>query len=319
MSNDVQNIVSQIQDGTWPAVKKNVPLLPFFTEPLPGQYAVKDETRVQSRDELINEEFINSQIRKVQSTNDYSGLRKPTLVYFSRDVFKDKKVLHEGNSTKVAGGNHGIQISVGVGIFETDAYIIDFEKNCDSKLSTLKAICNGLNTVFEERQSVKDEDIKLEFYELIDERIEAGLDPKPTQEQQHDFLERYPQINSATIANWIAHHDGIGGRRSPIKKWSKPELKATVLSYEDNIAYDNMVHLGATTVAGYDGEMLGRLVKDCTVANKKRAVVTIYAGTTDQVKKINSESKRKIIENEIEEYRKFIKFEEIVVVFLRYQ
>ena len=46
-------------------------------------------------------------------------------------------------------------------------------------------------TVFEERQGVKDEDIKLEFYELIDERIEAGLDPKPTQEQQHDFLERY--------------------------------------------------------------------------------------------------------------------------------
>lgn len=319
MNNDVQNIVSQIQDGTWPGVKKNVPLLPFFTEPLPGQYAVKEETRVQSRNELIDEEFINSQIRKVQSTDDYSGLTKPTLVYFSRDVIKNKKIIHEGNSTKVAGGNHGIGISVGVGIFETDAFIIDYEKNCGSKLSTLKAICNGLNTVFEERQGVKDEDIKLEFYELIDERIEAGLDPKPTQEQQHDFLERYPQINSGTIANWIAHHDGIGGRRSPIKKWTKPEVKASVLALKDNIAYDGMVHLGATTVFGYDGEMLGRLVKDCTAANNKRAVVTIYANDVDQVKKINSISKRTLIESKIEEYRKFIGFEKIDVVFLRYK
>ena len=319
MSSDVQNIVSQIQNGTWGGVKEGVPLLPFFTEPLPGEYAVKEDTRVQSRNLLIDDDFIKRQIRKIESTGDYSGLKKPTLVWFARDVIKNNKIIHEGNSLKVAGGNHGIGISIGVGRFETDAFIIDFEKHLDSKISNLKAVANGLNTVFEERQAVSDEDIKLEFYDLIDERIAAGLDPKPTQEQQHDFLERYPQINSATIANWIAHHDGIGGRRSPIKTWTKPELRSTVLSYKDNIAYDDMVHLGATTVAGFDGEMLGRLVKDCTVANNKKAVVTIYARGAEQVKKINTLRKRTIIESKIEEYRKFIGFEEIVVVFLRYK
>jgi hypothetical protein len=155
------------------------------------------------------------------------------------------------------------------------------------------------------------------------------LSGKPTQEEQADFLDRYPQINSATIANWIAHHDGIGGRQAADRIWSPAELKATVLSYNDMVAYDDFVKIGATSVSGYDGEMLGRLVKDCTVARlkaeeegqafHKKAIVTIYASTKAQVNCIDTPKKREVIENCMEEYRKTIQFDVIKIEFLRYK
>ena len=156
-----------------------------------------------------------------------------------------------------------------------------------------------------------------------------GLSGKPTQEEQADFLDRYPQINSATIANWIAYHDGIGGRQATDRIWSPAELKAKVLSYNDLIDYDDFVKIGATSVKGFDGEMLGRLVKDCTVARlkaeeegrpfHKKAIVTIYASTKAQVNYIDTPKKREVIENCMEEYRKTIQFDVIKIEFLRYK
>jgi hypothetical protein len=329
----VEEIVSAIKEGTWKGVKKGIDLRSFFYEPLPNQYAVDQETRIQVRQYLINLEFVKKQVNKIKTSidrgnPDYSGLEVPTFVYFSNDFIKNGKVIHEGGSTKVIGGNNGMSIRIELGIFESDANILDFEKHLDGKMSKLKGVANGLNDVFKEEQGLPDDDIKWEFYNLIDERIESGLEAKPTQEEQHDFLDRYSQINSATIANWIGHHE-TGGRRDAHKTWTKAELKAKVLEYDDNIAFDDFLKLGATTVAGYDGEMLGRLNKDATIARlkaeeenipfHKKAIVTIYAGDAAQVLKIDTPEKRKVITDFIEHVRKTISFDEIKVEFLRYK
>ena len=61
-------------------------------------------------------------------------------------------------------------------------------------------------------QGTENDDIKLEFWSLMDSRVENGDAAKPTREEQDDFLNDYPQINQPTLTNWMAHHKE-GGRK----------------------------------------------------------------------------------------------------------
>lgn len=327
----IENIVSSIKDGTWKGIKLNMSLLPFFNEVGPGEYVIKDHTRIQIRESLIDLGFISRMVNIVRSTKDSSNLENPTIVHFTKNVTRldNKEVLYEAESCRVIGGNHGMSIRVDLGIYETDAFVLDFETHLEGKLSNLYAVANGLNTHNTYNQGCADEDIKREFYQFIDEKIAAGNDPVPTTEEKQKFVDRYPQINLATIGNWISHHKDVGGRMATLKVWSPSELKAKVLEYDDNIAYDHYMKLVPTTIHNYDGEMLGRLIvratKERLEAEKnnsvfhKKVLVTIYASNVTQREQINHQDKRDIIEKRINEFCKTIGFQKIKVEFLRYQ
>ena len=72
------------------------------------------------------------------------------------------------------------------------------------KRSNAIRLGNLLNKTDVEKTAVKSNDVRKELYELMAEREQEGLDPKPTDDILDEFAETYPHVSRQSLGQWIS-------------------------------------------------------------------------------------------------------------------
>ena len=293
----LMEISDSIKAGTWGNIEKDVDLLQFVMEPdISVGYIIDPHKTLQVRGYTMDFSFVDRQTAKVKTTGDKSGLKMPVLVYFSTEVEYEGTVF-PANSYALLDRNHGVVIKVRCDIFTSDCYVVNFDEDLDSKLSNIRALGNLLNVVFEETQSTTVPSVKIEYHQLMDERVAAGLDASPSREQNAVFLRRYPFINSTSLANFVSSHE-TGGRKKPLKVWSPPELSVEhskiIKRYPDWLV---MTPMGC---AEWKDTRVGQSTWDSMDELKYKIIFIMHAKTVSQAEKSYQDK----IENRFKEWSK---------------
>ena len=317
-------IATAIKEGTWADVQEfNV--LDFFKEiGEADEYVPNPEKMLQVRKIQINYDFINRQVTKVETTGDRSGLdKKGTVVFFPDDTEYEGIKIRAG-SFCVGGGAHGTVISSRVGVLRKDYNLVNFKHDLDSNVLKLKRLGNKLNETFNENQGTENDDIKLEFWSLMDSRIENGECAKPTREEQDDFLNEYPQIKQA-VTNWMAHHKE-GGRRAATIQYTDVQLddfkvKLSVMEcYKDYNILQPMV-LNAWNDKGNARVIIeserGLNVKPLDARQgKKKVLVPLWAKSATDMQRLEKGDIQGTIEDKYNTWCKHIGFDALEATFL---
>lgn len=310
----ISAIAKSIQDGTWPCVEE-VDLSQFVVQPTPDTYNINVNTSLQVRNKSIDFNFVKRQVRKVENTGDLSGLQDPVLVYFPTEVVYEDTVF-EADSYALLDRNHGVLIKMNCGIQTSNAFIVRFDKDLESKLSNIKALGNCLNVVWEEKQSTETEDVRAEYHALIDESINSGLGSSLTTEQNSMFLNRYPFLHANSLKNFASSHS-TGGRQKSAWIPSEVEQTSTTKKYEK--IYPNYIVSSPATVAAWSGEAIGRatmkvLNNDDPDRNDRNLVFLFYATTKNQ----NQDKFQNRIAKKLKgDFKDRFGFNDIVVIFMK--
>jgi hypothetical protein len=274
-------ISNAIKSGTWSNIEKDVDLLQFVVKPTPDTYNINVNRSLQVRLSTLNLEFIDRQVKKVQNTGNKTGLKMPVLVYFAKEVEYEETVF-PSDSFALLDRNHGVLIRVNCDIFTSDCYVINFDDDLDSKLSNIRTLGNLLNLVFEESQSTSIDNIRTEYHQLMDERVDNGLEASPSSEENALFISRYQFINSASLANFVGGHK-TGGRRKPT--WVPTEVDK--MNAETNIKkrYSEWLVMSPRTCASWSGEASGAATWDTINKINDKVVFIFYAKTKAQEEK----------------------------------
>ena len=247
--------------------------------------------------------FVDRQVTKIKTTGDVSGLKMPVLVYFSTEV-EYEGTIFPANSYALLDRNHGVVIKMRCGIVTSDCYVVNFDEDLDSKLSNIRALGNLLNVVFVETQSTTVPSVKIEYHQLMDERVAAGLDASPSQEQNAVFLRRYPFINSTSLANFVSSHE-TGGRKKPLKVWSPPEL--SVEHTKISKRYPEWLVMTPMGCAEWKDTRVGQATWDSMDKIKDKIVFIMHAKNVSQAKKSYQDKIEKRFEGWSEEYNREVK------------
>ena len=275
-------ISDAIKAGNWANVEKDVDLLQFVTQPdVTVGYIINPDKSLQVRGYTMDFSFVDRQVMKVKTTGDKSGLKMPVLIYFPTEV-EYEGVTFPNNSLALLDRNHGVVIKVRCDITTSDCYVVNFDEDLDSKLSNIRAIGNVLNTVFEETQSTTVESLKIEYHQLMDERIVAGLDAPPSKEENSRFLNRYHFINANSLANFVSSHK-TGGRKKPLKTWSAPELSLEYSKITNR--YSDWLVMAPMTCAAWKDTRVGQSTWDSMNEIKTKIVFILHASTVAQTTK----------------------------------
>lgn len=292
----IEDIVSQIEDGTWQYVKKDFDLLPFVTLTGPNTYVINDKSQLQCRDKSLNYDFVDRQVAKVNETGDKSELKNPVVVYFPDSIEYDG-VQFPSNSYGLVDDAHGTLVKVRLGITNRDCYYVNFDLHLNSKKSNIRAVGNMLNRQWSEKQGVTINHLRTEYHVLIDEAIADGLPGGvPTEETDERFIARYRKttgINRRSLGQFKSSHKKIGGRSKRALKEYSPEMKQAELDrlselpeYKDQ----GYVVCYPRSVGAYDGEALGYATKTMAADKKNKAVITLYATTETQAVGIETDT-----------------------------
>lgn len=310
----ISKIAKSIQDGTWPNIVE-VDLSQFVIRPTPDTFNIDTNKSLQVRTKTIDFKFVNRQVRKVENTGDLSALQDPVLVYFPTEV-EYEGIVFEADTYALLDRNHGVLIKMRCGIQTSNAFVVRFDTDLNSKLSNIKALGNCLNVVWEEKQSTETEDVRAEYHELIDENIEAGLGPSLTSEQNAIFLKRYPFLHANSLKNFASSHSE-GGRKRPAWIPSEVEQTAAIKKYEK--IYPNHIVSSPATVAAWSGEAIGRatmkvLNNDDPDRDDRNLVFLFYATTKTQ----NQDAFQNRVSKKLKgEYKDRFGFNDIVVIFMK--
>ena len=267
-SQDIEILADKIKSGNYPKTK--IDLNPFFRVTASGDIIPVRELRIQVRDKDRDIDRINRAVNKIEKTGDKSGLEPLTCVKFSDDT------------TKIGNGNHSAEMGYRVGEKDADAYIVDFDTDLGGKLSNALTLGNLLNKLEVEKVDVHDTDVKKELYQIMDERAEEGLNPKPPEEELVALCNRYPQVSRGTIGQWISNRDDVGGRRAPLRTYTTGELQSQKLSLENMQKYKDYAVLDPRTLEGAletGVEQAFRVMKD---EKKRKCLVILYCSTRAQ-------------------------------------
>ena len=281
-SQDIEILADKIKSGVFP--KTRIELDPYFNVTHKGDIIPVRELRIQVRDKDRDIDRINRAVSKMQKTGDKSGLEPLTMVKFSDDV------------TKITNGNHSAEMGYRVGEKTADAFIVDFDLDLGGKLSNALTLGNLLNVTEVEKVDVHDTDVKKELYQIMDERAEEGLEPKPPEADLVALCDRYPHVNMRTVGQWISNRDDVGGRRKPLRTYTAGELQAQKFSLENMQKYKNYTVLDPRTLPGAletGVEQAFRVMKD---EKKKKCLVILYCSNRaqqDQWEKTDIESRIK--------------------------
>ena len=278
----LMEISNAIKSGTWVNIERDVDLLQFVMQPdVKVGCIINPDKTLQVRGYSMNFQFVDRQTTKVKTTGDKSFLKMPVLIYFSTEVEYEGTVF-PANSYALLDRNHGVVIKVRCDIVTSDCYVVNFDEDLDSKLSNIRALGNLLNTVVEETQSTTAESIKIEYHQLMDERVAAGLDAPPSKEQNAVFLSRYPFINSGSIRNFSSSHE-TGGRKKPLKVWSTPEL--SIEHTKISKRYPDWLVMMPMGCAEWKGERVGLATCDSMDELKDKIIFIMHAKTVNQAEK----------------------------------
>ena len=321
----IEDMVSQIEDGTWLYVKKDFDLLPFVTLTGPSTYVINDRLQLQCRDKSLSYDFVDRQVAKVNGTGDKSELKKPVLVYFPNSIEYDG-VRFAANSYGLVDDAHGTLIKVRLGITNYDCYYVNFDLHLNSKKSNIRAIGNMLNRQWSEKQSVTKDHLRTEYHALIDEAIADGLpDGVPTEEQKDRFLARYAKTTGITrksLGQFKSSHDKIGGRSQKAIKEYSPEMKQEVvddLAEKPEYKDKGYVILSPRFVGAYKGEALGFAVHTMTLEKKTKAIIPLYVRDETQATGFETDTgdwSKKRLQSFADDYGEFMGGKEIKLIFM---
>lgn len=268
-SQDIEILADKIKSGLHPKTK--IELDPYFNVTPKGDVIPVRELRIQVRDKDRDIDRVMRGVNKMQKTGDKSGLEPLTMVKFPKE-----------DVIKINNGNHTAEMGFRVGEKTMDAYIVDFDLDLGGKLSHALTLGNLLNVRPVEKVDVHDTDVKKELYQIMDERAEEGLEPKPPEEELEALCNRYPQVSRATVGQWISNRDDVGGRRAPLRTYSAGELQTQKFSLENMQKYKNYTVLDPRTLAGAletGVEQAFRAMKD---EKKRKCLVILYCSTRAQ-------------------------------------
>ena len=302
--NKIEKLAEKIKSGKYP--KQKIKLQPFFRRTVTGEIIPERERRYQVRDNDRDVDRINRAVNKIQKDGDKSGLEPLTTVTF---VDLPEKILN---------GNHTSEIMALLGEDEAETYRVDFEKDLDSKESNCIILGNLLNKIPVEKVDVHENDVKRELYQIMDERAEEGLDPKPPEQELVALCNRYPQISRGTVGQWISNREDVGGRRKPLITYTKGELTQAMNALASLDRYkDHAICKPRTLVAWFDTGV-GAAFDEMAVQGKKKALIVLYCNTTAMVNSWEKGDYKKNIEEKIKLYKKDYK-RIIEVEMLRYE
>ena len=303
--NTIQLIADQIRSGQYP--REEIDVTQFFHKMSDGEFIPNRDKRVQVRDVDRDIDFVERISNKIKQSGDSSKLEDLTCVYFPDE-----------NEVKLLNGNHTAEIEVKSNIFKSNACIVNFDTQLGGKKSNAIRLGNLLNKQDVEKTSVKSNDVRKELFELIEERESEGLDPRPTEDILTEFVTTYPHISRKTIGQWISANDIIGGRRKPMRTYTKGELANQRLTFGNLQDYQEHVITEPRTLDSWDRTAISSAFVECMEEEKKKVLIIFYCSTMAQVDKLlNSNIKTKIKEH----YAELGKFWGIQMdtVFLRYE
>ena len=310
----ISAIAKRIQDGTWSCVE-DVDLSQFVTRPTPTTFNINANKSLQVRIKSIDFNFVKRQVRKVENTGDLSALQDPVLIYFPTETVYEGTVF-DADSYALLDRNHGVLIKVSCGIMNSNAYIVRFDTDLDSKPSNIKGLGNCLNVVWEEKQNTEIEDVKMEYHEIVDENIKAGMGSSLTAEQNSMFLKRYPFLCKNSLKNFASSHSE-GGRKKPAWVPTDVEQEGALKKYEK--IYPNHVVSSPATVAAWSGEAIGRammrvLNNDDPDRDDRNLVFLFYAKTKNQTEDRYQNRAAKRLKGD---FKDRYGFDDVVVIFMK--
>ena len=183
----IEDISNSIKKGTWGNVEKNVDLRQFMKKVGPNAYILNANKSLQVKNETLNDGFIKEKVQYVKNTGNRSFLSMPVLVYFPKEV-KFEGVVFPNNSWAILDRNHGIMIRANLDIFESDCYVVIFDDDLDSKMSNVYALGTLLNYDPNSAQNTTLDHVRNAYYVLMNERMEEGLEAKPSMEENKNHL-----------------------------------------------------------------------------------------------------------------------------------
>ena len=290
----VKQISDKIKTDTWPD-KQKYSVKDYLIEETPGVFVPNIEIIIQVRGVLYDIAYVNKQVTKQKNRPDKSKLLKGTVVYFPEEVKMNDDFIIPADSTWLIDGTHGTMIKFKLDIEEFDYNVVNFKEHLNSEVSKLKRLGNLLNVREDSKLECEDDSIKIEFYEMMDRNFKEGKDAKPTSEQYDDFLDAYEQINQETLSSWVSHHKEYGGRRKPLRPYTKLELEDRKTNLENKTAYDDYSVLSPYHLSNWDDNVLSAIWKQCHKEMQDKALVILYASNTRQQKQLEGDKMKNSI------------------------
>ena len=287
--NKIEKIAEDIKSGRYP--KQKIKLQPFFHTTVTGEKIPVRERRIQVRDIDRDIDRVNRAVNKIQKDGDKSGLEPLTTITF---VDLPEKILN---------GNHTSEIMAILGEDEAETYRVDFEKDLDSKESNCLMLGNLLNKIPVEKVDVHENDIKRELYQIMDERAEEGLDPKPPEEELLELCNRYTQISRGTVGQWISNREDVGGRRKPLISYTKGELIQAMNALASLDRYKDYAICKPRTLVAWFDTGVGAAFDEMAVQGKKKALIVLYCKTVNMVNGWENGDYKKNIKEKLELYK----------------
>ena len=317
-------IATMTKEGTWPD-SQEFNVLDFLKKTGPDEYVPNLEKMLQIRDIQINWDFIDRAVTKIETTGNRDGLnKKGTVVFFPDDAEYERTKIRAG-SFCVIDGSHGTVITQRVGQLKKEYYLVNFKHDLDSNVLKLKRLANKLNEIFEESQGTGNNDIRNEFWSLMDSRIEDGECAKPTREEQDDFLDEYRQINQGTLTNWMAHHKE-GGRRAATIQYSDLQLGDFKVQLSTMECYKNYTILQPMVLGAWNDKALARVIIESERGlnvkpldarqGKKKVLVPLWAKSATAMQALEKGDIQQTIEDSYNTWCRHMGFDALEATFL---
>lgn len=278
---NILTLAEQIESGSRPC--QEIDITQFFTKLPNGEYVPNADKRIQVRQRDRDVDFVERAVNKVSQTGDRSNLSPLTTVYFPKT-----------NTVKLLNGNHTVEIELLLGMEKAPANTVNFDTELGGKMWRVRRLGNLLNREEVERNSTSAEDVKGELYEIMEERIAAGKDAKPSEYEIQELIDLYPFINRATIGQWISYHQEGGSRRAPLKSYSKEELKQQRVFYTRQRKYRDYVILEPRTIERWDNTGVSQSFIQCKNENKTKVLIPFYCDSVAQAVKLEKGEDEKI-------------------------
>lgn len=306
-------IVDLIKTDNWMSVQK-IAIDDYVVEVEPDTFIPNATKHFQSRPIIHNPEFVKKKV--TESKNGETYTEKSTIIYFPEKVKINNQII-ESNSYLFIGGIHGILIDRHLGILEKDANIINFKIDLNSEAWMVNRIANMLNIPKLEQQALENDAIKLEIHRLMDDRVEQGLDAKPSDEERERFLRDYPQLDTAMWSNYVSSHK-LGGRRDPDRVYTQAELDAFKTQLENMNQYDGYYITDPCAVASWNSAILGRALIACCNSEMKKLLIPLYAKNATQTKSLKSGKLEPKIKRQMKDLKEFLDMEDISPIIMKY-
>ena len=287
--NKIEKLAKNIRSGNFP--KEKINLVPFFQRTVTGDYIPIRERRIQVREQDRDIDRISRAVNKIENSGDKSGLEPLTTVIYS------------DSPEKILNGNHTSEIMAILGEDEAETYRVDFEKDLDSKESNCLMLGNLLNKIPVEKVDVHENDIKRELYQIMDERAEEGLDPKPPEEELLELCNRYTQISRGTVGQWISNREDVGGRRKPLISYTKGELEQAMNALASLDRYKDYAICKPRTLVAWFDTGVGAAFDEMAVQGKEKALIVLYCKTVAMVNGWEKGDYKKNIKEKLELYK----------------